>query len=168
MALLDQTHVHHVMAVTGGYSWRWDKNQSSHCSPCPSRLLRPPSFQAALSTPTSQPITSSPPLPLQALLLVFNHLVLSDSLQPHGLKHTRLPCPSPTLRTCSNSCPSNRLCHPTISSSVVPFSSCPQSFPASGSSPMSRLFSFRPKEANSPIPTPPSSPGACIIPLCSS
>ena len=110
----------------------------------------------------------SPTPPLQALLLVFSHLVVSDSLQPQGLQHARLPCPSPTPGACSNSCPSNRRCHPTISSSVVPFSSCPQSFPASGSSLMSRLFTFRPKEANSPIPTPPPAPGACIIPLCSS
>ena len=54
------------------------------------------------------------------------------SLWSHGLQHTRLPCPSPTLRACSNSCPSSRWCHPTTSSSVVPFSSCLQSFPASG------------------------------------
>ena len=62
------------------------------------------------------------------------------TLQSHGLKHARLPCPSPTPRTCSNSCPLSRWCHPVISSSVVPFSSCLQSFPASGSFPMSRLF----------------------------
>ena len=58
---------------------------------------------------------------------------LCPILRPHGLQHTKLPCPSPTPRTCSNSCPSSRWCHPTISSSVVPFTSCPQSFPASGS-----------------------------------
>ena len=65
---------------------------------------------------------------------------MSDSLWPHGLQHTRLPCPSPTPRACSHSCPSSRWCHPTISSSVVPFSSCLQSFPASGSFPMSQFF----------------------------
>ena len=54
---------------------------------------------------------------------------MSDSLQPHGLQHTRLPCPSPTSRGCSNSCESSWWCHPTTSSSVVPFSFCPQSFP---------------------------------------
>ena len=59
---------------------------------------------------------------------------------PHGLQHTTLPCPSPTPRTCSNSCPSSWWCHPTISSSVIPFSSCPQSFPASGSFQMSQFF----------------------------
>ena len=62
----------------------------------------------------------------------FSYSVMSDSLQPHGLQHTRPPCPSPTPRACSNSCPSSWWCHPTISSSVVPFSSCLQSFPASG------------------------------------
>ena len=58
---------------------------------------------------------------------------MSDSLWPHGLQHARLPCPSPTLGACSNSCPSNRWCHPAISSPIIPFSSCLQSFPASGS-----------------------------------
>ena len=71
----------------------------------------------------------------------FNHSVMSDSLQPHGLRHTRFPCPSPTPRACSNSGPLSQWCHPTISSSVVPFSSCCQSFPASGSFLMSQFFS---------------------------
>ena len=66
--------------------------------------------------------------------------VMSNSLWPYGLQHTRLPCPSPTLRAYSNSCPLSRLCHPTITSSVVPFSSRLQSFPASGSFPMSQFF----------------------------
>jgi len=70
----------------------------------------------------------------------FSHSVTSDSLQPHGPQHARLPCPSPTPGACSNSRPSSWWCHPTISSSVVPFSSCPQSFPASGSFPMSQFF----------------------------
>ena len=69
----------------------------------------------------------------------FSHSVMSDSLQPHGLQHARPPCPSLTPRACSNSCPLSQWCHPTISSSVVPFSSCLQSLPASGSFPM-RLF----------------------------
>ena len=69
-------------------------------------------------------------------LVQFSHSVVSDSLQLHGLKHTRLPCPSPTPGACPNSCPSSRWCHPTILSSVIPFSSCFQSFPASGSFPM--------------------------------
>ena len=66
--------------------------------------------------------------------------VVSDSLWPHRLQHNRLPCPSPTPRACSNLCPLSQWCHPTISSSVVPFSSCPQSFPASGSFPVNQLF----------------------------
>ena len=70
----------------------------------------------------------------------FSHSVLSDSLRPHESQHTRPPCPSPTPGVYSNSCPSSRWCHLTISSSVVPFSSCPQSLPASGSFPMSQLF----------------------------
>ena len=65
---------------------------------------------------------------------------MSDSLQPHGLQHTRLSYSSPIPRACSNSCPSSRWCRPTISSSVVPFSSCHQFFPASGSFPMSLFF----------------------------
>ena len=65
---------------------------------------------------------------------------LSDSLRPHGLKHTRLSCPSLSPRVCPTSCPLNRWCHPTISSSVSPFSSCPESYPASGSFPVSQLF----------------------------
>ena len=70
----------------------------------------------------------------------FSHSVLSDSLQPHGLQHARPTCPSPTPGAYSNSCPLSSWCHPTISSSVVPFSSCLQSFPASGSFTMSQLF----------------------------
>ena len=66
--------------------------------------------------------------------------VASNALQPHGLQHTRLPCPSSTPRTCSNSCPSSWWCHPTVSSLVVPISSRLQSFPASGSFQMSQFF----------------------------
>ena len=71
----------------------------------------------------------------------FSRSVVSNSLGHHGLQHARLSCPSPTPGACSDSCPSSRWCHPTISSSVVPFSSCLQSFPASGSFAMSWLFS---------------------------
>ena len=70
----------------------------------------------------------------------FSRSVMSDSLWPHGLQHAKFPCPSPTPGVYSNSCPLSRWCHPTISSSVVPFSFCLQSFPASGSFPMSQLF----------------------------
>ena len=71
--------------------------------------------------------------------LQFSCSVVSDSLRPHGPQHTRPPCPSPTPRVYSNSCPLSQWYHPTISSSVVPFS-CPQSFPASGSFKMSQFF----------------------------
>ena len=70
----------------------------------------------------------------------FNHSVVSDYLWPHELQHARPPCPSPTPGVYPNSCPLSQWCHPTISSSVIPFSSCPQSFPASGSFKMSQLF----------------------------
>ena len=70
----------------------------------------------------------------------FSFSVVSDSLQPHGLQHTRLPWPSPIPRVYPNSCPLSQWCHPTISSSVVPFSSCLRSFPASGSFQMGQLF----------------------------
>ena len=70
----------------------------------------------------------------------FGHSVMSDSLWPHGLQHARSPCPSPIPRVYSNSCLSSRWCHPTFSSCGVPFSSCPQSFPESGSFPVTQLF----------------------------
>ena len=70
----------------------------------------------------------------------FSLSVVSDSLQPHGLQQARLPCPSPTPGVYSDSCPSSWWCHPVISSSVVPFSSRLESFPTSGSSPMSQFF----------------------------
>ena len=72
----------------------------------------------------------------------FSRSVMSDSLQPRELQYSRPPCPSPTLGVHPNSCPSSRWCHPAISSSVVPFSSCPQSLPASKSFPMSQLFAW--------------------------
>ena len=70
----------------------------------------------------------------------FSCSVMPDSLRSHGLQHTRLPCPSPTPGAYSNSCPSSQWCHPAISFSVVPFSSRLQSFPESGSFPMSQFF----------------------------
>ena len=70
----------------------------------------------------------------------FSRSVMSDSLLPHEPQHARLPCPSPILRVHQNPSPLSQWCHLAISSSVVPFSSCPQSFPASGSFPMSQLF----------------------------
>ena len=74
------------------------------------------------------------------IIIQFSNSVMSDSLQPHGLQHVRLPCPLLTPRACSNSCPSSRWCHPTISSSVILFFSCLLSFPESESFPMCQLF----------------------------
>ena len=73
-------------------------------------------------------------------LVQFSHSVMSNSLWPHGLQHARPPCPSPTPGVYSNSCALSLWCHPTISSSFVPFSSCLQSFPASGSFQVSQFF----------------------------
>ena len=73
-------------------------------------------------------------------IILFRPSVMSNFLQPHGMQHPRLSCPTPSPRVCSYSCPLSRWCHPTISPSVVLFSSCPQSLPALGSFPMSRLF----------------------------
>ena len=75
-----------------------------------------------------------------ASLLLFSRFVVFDSLRPHGLQHTSLPCPSLSPRVCWKSGPLSQWCHPTISCSVAPFSCCLQSFPASGSFPVSRLF----------------------------
>ena len=72
----------------------------------------------------------------------FSHSVVSDSLQPHESQHVSPPCPSPTPGVYSNSCQSTRWCHPAISSSIVPFSSCPQSLPASESFAISQLFAW--------------------------
>ena len=72
----------------------------------------------------------------------FQSLSVSDFLRPHELQHARPPCPSPNPGVHSDSCPSSQWCHPAISSSVIPFSSCPQSLPASESFPMSQLFAW--------------------------
>ena len=86
---------------------------------------------------------------LSATSVQFNCSVVSNFLQPHGLQYARLPCPSPSSRVWSNSCPLSWWCHhPTISSSVIPFSSCLQSFPAWGSFQMSQFFAFPSCEFN--------------------
>ena len=79
---------------------------------------------------------------LQFSSVQFSRSIVSDSLQPHELHHTRPPCPSPAPRVYPNACPSSQWCHLAISSSVVPFPSCPQSLPASESFPMSQLFAW--------------------------
>ena len=87
-------------------------------------------------------------------LLLFSYSVVSYSLQQHGLQHIRLPCPSPTPGACSNSCPLSWWCHPTISSSVIPFSSSLQSFPASGSFPKGQFFGLGDQSIGvSPLPS---------------
>ena len=85
-------------------------------------------------------------------------LTVSDFLRPHGLQHARLPCPSPTPTAYSNSCSSFWWCHPTISSSVVPFSSCLQSFPVAGSIPMSQFFVLGDQNIGAPA-------SASVIPI---
>ena len=92
------------------------------------------------------------------LLLLFSHSVMSDSLWSPGLQHIRHPCPSLSPRVCSNSCPLSQWCHPTISSSVAPFSSCPQSFSPSGSFSISWLFA----SGGQSIET---SPSASVLPM---
>ena len=89
-------------------------------------------------TEPGSPTLQADSLPSE-LPVLFSCSVVSDSLWPHELQHTRLPCPSPTPRACSHLCSSSWWCHPTISSSVIPVSSCLQSFPASGSFPMSQF-----------------------------
>ena len=98
-----------------------------------------------LTSPLQRGVGGHPiPVPENQTIQIsqFNHSVVYDSLRPHELQHARPPCPSPTPGVYSNSCPSNLWCHPTISSSVVSFSSSPQRLPASGSFPMSQLFSW--------------------------
>ena len=82
-----------------------------------------------------------------------SHSVMSDSLWPHGMQHTKLPFPSPTPGACWNSCPLSQWCHPTISSSVIPISSCLQSFPASESFPVSQLFTSGGQSIGAPAST---------------
>ena len=111
------------------------KSLLQHHSPKTSILGCSAFFMVQLSYPymtTGKPISS----------VQFSHSVVSDSSRPHELQHARPPCPSPTPRVHPNSCPSNLWCHSAISSSVVPFSSCPQSLTASESFPMSQLFAW--------------------------
>ena len=99
-------------------------------------------FLITLERKLYQPSPASSLAPSLPSLVQFSHSVVSDSLRPHESQHARPPCLSPTPGVYSNSCPSSWWCHPTISSSVVPFSSCPQSLPASGSFQMNQLFTW--------------------------
>ena len=92
------------------------------------------------------------------MLLLFSHSVLSDSLWPYGLQYARLPCPSPSPRACSNSCPLSQWCHPTILSFIVPLYSCLPSFPASASSLMSWLLASGGQSIGA-------SPSALVLPM---
>ena len=94
----------------------------------------------ALESITTNKASGGAGIPIQFSWVQFSHSVMSNSLWPHESQHVRPPCPSPTPGVHSNPSPSSWWCHPTISSSVVPFSSCPQSLPASGSYSMSQLF----------------------------
>ena len=126
-----------------------------HPNPCPLRRWCHPtisssvipfssclwSFPASGSFPMSHLFTSGGPSIGASASTQFSSVAQSClTLQPHGLQHARFSCPSPTPGSYSNSCPLSRWCHPTISSSVVPFFSCPQSFPASGSFQMYQFF----------------------------
>ena len=108
----------------------WVSSRHFKVNTAKSELLTCPQRTASLHFPISVQFSS----------VHFSCSVVSDSLLPHGLQHARPPCPSPTLRVHPNPCPLSRWCHPTISSSVVPFSSCLESFPASRSFQMSQLF----------------------------
>ena len=122
-------HLQHHRNSSGKGHQQWPLPLVNRYFPVPSQLYSNRhflKFSAALASPPLQPQCS-----------------IAQSyrtLRPHGLQHARLPCPSLTPRVSSNSCPLSQWCHPTISSSVIPFSSCPQSFPASGSFPKSWLF----------------------------
>ena len=98
-------------------------------------------FSYKIHLPTC-PIPFLPSILIRSVIssVQFSHSVVSDSLRPHELQHARPPCPSPTPGVHPDSRPSSQRCHPAISSSVIPFSSCPQSLPASESFPMSQLF----------------------------
>ena len=99
------------------------------------RLSSSSSMYSVMSSSNSESFTNSFPI-----LVQFSHSVMSDSLRPRGLQPDRPPCPSSTPRVYSNSSPLSLGCHPTISSSVIPFSFCPQSFPVSGSFQLSQVF----------------------------
>ena len=118
-AQLGREHILHSAVDSANFSCPHNKGASSHLLSC-------------LYHHFSQTFSS----------VQFSHSIMSNSLQPHESQHARPRCPLPTPGVHPNSCPSSQWCHLTISSSIVPFASCPQSFPASGSFPMSRFFSL--------------------------
>ena len=114
----------------------FEKTNKPSTLPVPSHMIH----NQTMRLPVRELCQVKAVLPLQISSVQFSHSIVSDFLWPHGLQHARLPCPSPTPGACSNSCPSSRWCHPAISSSVIPFSSRLQSFPASWSFQMSQFF----------------------------
>ena len=118
-----------------------EKTITSLCLPF-TTVLSPPSH-IITTWESCQFLTTHFPETLSLFSSVqFSHSVVSDSLRPHEPQHARPPCPSPTPGVDPDSCPLSQWCHPAISSSVIPFSSCPQFLPASGSFPMSQLFAW--------------------------
>ena len=118
----------------------WDspgKNTGVGCHALLQGIFQTQGFEPGSPALQADPFTTKPP---GYQSVQFSGSVVSDSLRPHEWRHTRPPCPSPTPGVHSDSRPSSPWCHPAISSSVVPFSSCPQSLPASESFPMSQLF----------------------------
>ena len=132
---------HRGLNQTTSYCWRVSCRGEGHQG-LTTGHLRPNNYQGGSAPHPSAEIWIKALLSkaLSTSLVQFSCSVVSNSLQPHGLQHARLPCPSPTPGIYSNSCPSSWWCHPTVSSSVILFSSHLQSFPASGSFPMSQLF----------------------------
>ena len=132
------------------HCWPRDSKAQSRISACSRRSNQPERSESKADTGGAETLLwDSWILCNQQIMKIFNKIssvqfsrsVMSDSLRPHGLQHTRLPCPSPTPGVYTNSYPLSQWCHPTISSSVIPFSSCLKCFPASGSFPMSQFFS---------------------------
>ena len=130
-------------------TYRWGENSCKWCHRWGLNFQNMQTAHAITTTTKYQPSGKVGRRPKQTFLqrryidghsVQFTHSVVSDSLRPHELQHTRPPCPSPTPGVHSNSSPSSRWCHPAISSSVIPFFSCPQSLPASGSFPISWLL----------------------------
>ena len=139
-----------MMILGGGASGRWFGHEGGSPINGISALIKgTPASSLSLFSPCEdtrswKTLNQHPgfrrPVPRTENSVQFSFSVMSDSLQPHGLQHAGLPCPSPTPGVHSNSHPLSLWCHPTISSSVIPFSSCLQSFPASGPSPMSVFY----------------------------
>ena len=126
------------------FIFQWVQSINNHEFLHPS-LRSPPPMQNSLSLSQKSFNLQEYPMPWfyhPFSSVQFSHSVESDSLWPHESQHARPPCPSPTPRVYSNSCPSSRRCHPAISSSVIPFSSCSQTLPASESFPMNQLFTW--------------------------